>query len=67
MDLSKNLKTERLEVVDTLRGFALLGIVIVHFMEQYLGGPTPQEHNNYTQHIAADGIFEGMANFYHSS
>ena len=63
MDSSKNLKTERLNVVDALRGFALLGIVIVHFMEQYLGGPTPQEHSNYTQHIAADGIFEGIANF----
>jgi uncharacterized protein len=63
MESLKNLKPERLDVVDALRGFALLGIVIVHFMEQYLGGPTPQEHNNYTQHIAADSIFEGMANF----
>ena len=63
MDMLKNLKPERLDVVDALRGFALMGIVIVHFMEQYLGGPTPQEHNNYTQHIAADGIFEGIANF----
>jgi uncharacterized protein len=53
---------KRLDAIDALRGFALMGIVIVHFIEQYLGGPTPQEHNNYTQHIATDGIVDMIAN-----
>ncbi len=61
--MEKILKPERLDVVDALRGFALMGIAIVHFMEQYVGGPTPQEHSNYTQHIFADGILEGVVNF----
>ena len=61
--MEKILKSERLEVVDALRGFALMGIAIVHFMEQYVGGPVPKEHGNYTQHIFADGILEGVVNF----
>jgi uncharacterized protein len=61
--MEKTLKSERLEVVDALRGFALMGIAIVHFMEQYVGGPTPQEHGNYTHHIFADDILEGVVNF----
>jgi uncharacterized membrane protein YeiB len=36
--MSETLKSERLDVVDALRGFALMGIAIVHFMEQYVNG-----------------------------
>jgi len=32
-------KTERIEVIDILRGFTLLGIILVHFTEQYYAGP----------------------------
>ena len=31
----------RIEVIDSLRGFALLGIIITHCANQYLAGPTP--------------------------
>jgi uncharacterized protein len=31
----------RIEVIDALRGFALLGIIITHCAGQYLSGPTP--------------------------
>lgn len=31
----------RIEVIDALRGFALLGIIITHSAGQYLAGPTP--------------------------
>jgi uncharacterized protein len=54
--------TERLNVVDALRGFALMGIALVHFMEQYYGWMPPSEHSNYTQHIPSDGVFEMVVN-----
>ena len=54
--------SKRLDVVDALRGFALMGIVFVHFMEQFYAGPAPAPHENYTQHIFADGIFDGFVN-----
>jgi uncharacterized protein len=60
--MSETTTTKRLDVVDALRGFALLGIIIVHFVEQYYGGPTPKDHNNYTQHFAADGVVEMIIN-----
>ncbi len=51
----------RLDVVDALRGFSLIGIVIVHFMEQYLGAPSPKFAGNYTQHYPGDGILDAVA------
>ena len=33
----------RLAIVDALRGFSLAGIVIVHMVENYIGGPAPEE------------------------
>jgi len=35
MEKASELKKDRIEVVDILRGFALLGIIIFHFTEQY--------------------------------
>ena len=32
---------KRIEIIDALRGFSLAGIVIVHIVEQYIGGPAP--------------------------
>ncbi len=37
MNTTKN----RIEVIDAMRGFALLGIIITHCAGQYLAGPTP--------------------------
>jgi uncharacterized protein len=36
-------KPARIHTVDALRGFALLGIMIVHFLFWYTAGPLPQE------------------------
>ena len=33
----------RMTIVDALRGFSLAGIVIVHMVENYVGGPAPEE------------------------
>jgi uncharacterized membrane protein len=32
---------DRIAVIDALRGFALVGIIVAHCAEQYLAGPTP--------------------------
>lgn len=48
----------RIDIVDALRGFSLAGIVIVHFMEQYLGAPVPFFVGNYTQHHPVDGVLD---------
>ncbi|HAA11696.1 MAG TPA: DUF418 domain-containing protein, partial [Cytophagales bacterium] len=40
--------TTRIHVVDALRGFALAGVALVHMVEQYIAGPTPE------------GFMEGM-------
>ncbi|MDQ6812113.1 MAG: hypothetical protein M3040_00005, partial [Bacteroidota bacterium] len=38
-----NSTSERLTIVDSLRGFALLGIMLAHFIYWYTAGPLPQE------------------------
>jgi uncharacterized protein len=52
--------TERIDVVDALRGFALLGILIVHYLEQYYGGATPVGRENYTVLHPADQVLDGI-------
>ena len=54
-------KRSRIEFIDCLRGFALAGICIVHFMEQYLGAQPPPGMDNYGQHGGVDPILEGVA------
>jgi uncharacterized protein len=51
---------ERIQIVDALRGFALAGIAIVHFGEQYLGFMPPPGHRAYAVHGTADGILEAL-------
>ncbi|TAH22741.1 MAG: DUF418 domain-containing protein [Cytophagales bacterium] len=36
--LAKRVEKERIKIIDILRGFALLGIIIVHVVEQYYAG-----------------------------
>ena len=51
---------KRIEVIDVLRGFALLGIIIVHMTEQYYAGQPPQEYANFTAPGLADQIVMGL-------
>ena len=37
--------SDRIQVIDSLRGFALIGIVIAHTAGQYVAGPTPPGYN----------------------
>ncbi len=47
-------------IVDALRGFSLAGIVIVHMVENYAGGPVPEE---YLQ-VANQGIPDQIVNIF---
>lgn len=35
-------KSDRITIIDALRGFSLAGIVVVHMVENYVGAPTPE-------------------------
>jgi len=50
----------RIEIIDVLRGFTLLGIVLVHFAEQYYAGPAPEKFNNFTIKFLGDEIISGF-------
>ena len=54
-------RTDRIGLVDALRGLALAGIVVVHFGEQYLGFMPPPDHRTYAIHGTLDGVLEGLA------
>jgi uncharacterized protein len=41
--MQNNPASERLTMVDALRGFALLGIMLAHFIYWYTAGPLPEE------------------------
>lgn len=49
-------KAGRIEVIDVLRGFTLLGIALVHFSEQYYAGMMPQSLRDVLDHNLADRI-----------
>jgi uncharacterized protein len=60
MDIALAKKSNRIEVIDVLRGFTLLGIILVHFTEQYYAGQPPKVHENYGAHNLADMIILGF-------
>ena len=42
MPTASALSSSRIQAIDALRGFALAGIVLVHMVEQFVGGPLPE-------------------------
>lgn len=50
----------RIDAVDALRGFALLGIVVVHMVEQYLAAPPPPPMETFGIFSLADRIVQGI-------
>lgn len=58
------MQNNRIEVVDALRGFALAGIVLVHMVENYIGGPAPQEAMAATNQGVLDGIVQGFTGLF---
>jgi uncharacterized protein len=51
---------ERIVSVDAVRGFALLGIVVAHMVEQYLGSPPPPSRPNFGIFSPIDGLALGV-------
>ena len=50
-------ETKRIEIIDALRGFSLVGIVFAHMLENFVGGPIPPE----TVEGMTPGIIDQMA------
>ena len=40
--MTELIKTQRINSIDALRGFALAGVALVHMLEQYIAGPPPE-------------------------
>ncbi|NAY90992.1 DUF418 domain-containing protein [Muricauda sp. JGD-17] len=55
---------KRIEIIDALRGFALAGIVVVHLVENYIGGPPPDIFQEAVHQGVADSIVDGFVNFF---
>lgn len=54
-------KADRIVIIDVLRGFALLGIIIVHFTEQYYAGQAPDAQGTFGAKNLADQIVQGFS------
>ena len=51
---------QRIVAVDALRGFALLGILIVHMVEQYLAAPPPAAWKDFGVFSTADRVAQAV-------
>jgi uncharacterized protein len=54
----------RIEIVDALRGFALFGIILAHFNNQYFAGFPPPGHEAMGIKNAADSILQGITDIF---
>lgn len=57
-------KKDRIEIIDILRGFALLGIIIVHFTEQYYAGQPPDAIKDFGAKNITDNIVQGFSGMF---
>ena len=56
--------TNRITIVDALRGFALAGIVICHVVENYIGSVPTAEFNDAVHQGLIDDIVDGFIGFF---
>ena len=57
-------ETERIHFIDILRGITLLGIVMVHFTEQYYAGMPPEKATHLNSHFLPDQLVQGLISFF---
>ncbi len=50
----------RIEIIDVLRGFTLLGIILVHMSEQYYAGQAPEQYADFASKGLIDNIVSGF-------
>lgn len=62
MSLSSPTDSQRIISIDAFRGFALAGIVLVHFLEEYIAGAAPPDGKQ-VEPMMLDGIIDGLAFF----
>ena len=55
---------ERIEIIDSLRGFALAGIVICHMVENFIGAPAPANYNEAVHLGMVDNLIDGLIYFF---
>lgn len=54
--MQNQIHSGRIEIIDVIRGFALLGIALIHFEEQFYLGPLPEALSNGQNQSIADII-----------
>lgn len=59
-----NARSGRIESIDVLRGFTLLGIIIVHMVEQYYAGQWPEQFSQATTQTIPDQITSGFVGIF---
>jgi uncharacterized protein len=59
-------QNNRIYSIDALRGFALAGIVLVHFVEQFIGGSVPEEQSAKMLQGIPDYIVAGILQLFFS-
>ena len=57
-------KSTRIEIIDSLRGLALAGILICHMTENYIGSMSPQSFNDAVHVGMIDNIIDGLIFFF---
>ena len=53
--------SHRITIIDALRGFTLLGIIVTHMTEQYYAGPPPEKYSGQTTNTIIDMIAAGFS------
>lgn len=59
-----SISQNRIEVIDVIRGFTLVGIAMVHFAEQFYAGPHPEAHSSFNIHFLGDEIIMGFIDIF---
>ena len=57
-------ESSRIHMIDSLRGFALAGIVFSHMLENYIAFPVPQENAQLMNPELVDQILVGLSEFF---